>query len=371
LKKIIERFQLQLSPADLKWFEGGWRYFDGSASEYHQALDPQEVLEHGKGIWGGMMLPDSIPLLENGMGDSLCARFSYDGTLSEIIEWHHEGAGWRHYGYSIDQAIALDLIVYRQSEGVHDSKDSSLLAAVSPVAMNEMDCNRALTTKLADACRQIGTRRLAELVGASHDEFSVWFGEPAKIPASKCEQLAAILRLEPNELIKRDWHTALSKSQSVLKLRSDLAWPYGVAGRAFEELGRIEAAAELYKAGVKKLGSSSSFTEPWSLVSKSGTGKFAADRLLTLAYADLEPAIKQYLDAIAGKKVRDFWFAGGNAAATEGDFRTAYDCYFAVGWDIHYYNDMAEILKAIKTSAGLAGSPTLEAIGELHFSSLI
>ncbi len=81
MQEVTKRFHLQLSPSDKNWFEGGWRDFDGNASLYNQPLDPHEVLEHAEGIWGGMMLPDSIPLLKNGMGGSLCARFTNDGEL--------------------------------------------------------------------------------------------------------------------------------------------------------------------------------------------------------------------------------------------------------------------------------------------------
>jgi hypothetical protein len=371
VQKAIKRFHLQLSPTDQNWFEGAWRDFDGSSSLYNQALDLDEILEHGKGIWGGMMLPDTMPLLANGMGDYLCARFTNNGTLSEIIEWCHEGAGWRHYGYSIDQAIAFDQMEYRQSNDIGDPEDSQLLARVSRVAMSEAACKRAVRTQLEIGCRRVGGRKLAALVGVSWNELSVWLRDPSGMPAPKCEQLASALGIDQREMMRQDWEAALSHSQSVLKVRADLAWPYAVAGQAFERLGCPEDAVKMYEAGVKKLGSSSSFTAHWSSVSDSGTGKFAVDRLLALAKDDFELTVKEYLKAIVEKKVRNFWFTCADTATKEGDHNAAYEYLCAAGWDFYYSNDILEILQAMKASAKLAGFPTLEAILELHIGSLV
>jgi hypothetical protein len=98
VQKLIQRFNLQLAPDDLNWFAGAWQYFQSAASSYNQPLDPKATLECAESVWGGQMLPDTIPILANGAGDYLCARFNHDGTLSEIIEWRHEGYHWRHFG---------------------------------------------------------------------------------------------------------------------------------------------------------------------------------------------------------------------------------------------------------------------------------
>ncbi len=371
MQKAIKRFNFQLSPTDKIWFEGGWRDFDGSSSLYNQPLDPDEILEHAKGVWGGMMLPDTIPLLANGAGDYLCARFTNEGTLSEIIEWLHEGAGWRHYGYSINQAIALDQMKFRRSSGIFNDQDSQSLARLSSVAVSEAACKRALRSQLEDACRRIGGAKLARLVDVTWKEFGPWLRDPSGIPALKREQLAAVLGVDQREMVQQDWDAALLQSQSVLKLRADLAWPYAVAGQALERLGCPEDAVKMYKAGAKKLGSSSSFTTQWSAVSGSGTGKFAVDRLLALADGKLEFTIQGYVTATVERKARHYWLTNAEAATKEGDHEDAYQCLCAAGWDFYYSNDILEILQAMKASAKLAGSHTLEAIVALHIDSLI
>jgi len=66
----------------------------------------------GSGIWGGAMLPDTLPMLGNGCGDCLCLRFRPDGTVSEVIRWLHEVHVeflWKQFerGDSFDAALAV------------------------------------------------------------------------------------------------------------------------------------------------------------------------------------------------------------------------------------------------------------------------
>ena len=370
MRTVIQHFRLQLSPADQMWFEGAWRDFDGGACTYNESLDPGETLEHAERVWGGQMLPDTIPLLTNGAGDYLCARFTHDGTLSEVIEWLHEGARWRHYGRSINEAVAFDQMEYRQSGDVRDSEKSQLPAGLSPVAVSETACEKALMSQLEDACRHVGGTKLARLVGVSWEEFRAWLRDPSRIPEPKCEQLATALGINQREMVRQDWDTALLQAQSVLNLRVDLAWPYVVAGQAFERRGCPDDAVAMYKAGAMKLGSSSSFTALWSFVPHSATGKFAVDRLLTLASHNLEASLQKYVNATVERKTRNFWLNHANAATEQGDHRAAYQYLYAAGWDYYHSNDILEILHAMKASAKLAGSHTLGAILALHIDNL-
>ncbi len=370
MQNAIDRFRLELSASDRKWFEGSWRDFDGAASLYNQSLDPSETLGQARAVWGGMMLPDTIPLLANGFGDYLCARFTNDGRLSEIIEWFHEGVGWRHYGYSINQAITLDQMEYSRRNSSGEPQDSHPSAELSSVAISEDACKQAVRSQLEDACRRVGGAKLAKLAGVSWSELKIWLQDPSGMPLTECAQIAAALGLDQAEMIHQDWDAALLQSQSVLKVRADLAWPYAVAGQAFERLKCPDDAIEMYKAGVTKLGSSSSFTAHWSTASSARTGKFAADRLLALDSNNLESTVREYVKALINRKVRQYWFASADTAAKKGDHRGAYQCLFAAGWDIYYSNDILEILQALKTAAKLAGSHTLEAIATLHIDSM-
>jgi hypothetical protein len=368
MQEVIQAFHLRLRPDDRRWFDGAWRDFDGNSCMFNEALDPREVLERAKSVWGGLMLPDTLPILANGFGDFLCARFTYDGTLSEIIEWQHEGAHWRHYGYSIGEALELNRWEYRSSEG-DDSRSSLLPVGLSPVAACEAACAKSLSSKLREACHQKGGGKLAKLIGVDWKEFRLWLPDPSAMPVSERDRLAATLGMHPLEMVRQDWDTALTKAQSVLKLRTDLAWPYAVVGRALERLGFSAEAVKMYEAGARKLCSSASFTGDWRYAFTAGS-KFAVDRLLTLPKDTLDPSAREYVDAVANRRLRDYWLAQSKAATEEGNFNGAYEYLYAAGWDDLDCSGILEILQALGLSAKRADSPALEAILRLHIATV-
>jgi hypothetical protein len=337
MQEIIQAFHLKLSVDDARWFDGGWRDFNDEWSMFNEALDPREVLGGGVNVWGGMMLPDTVPILANGCGDYLCARFRHDGTLVEIVEWNHEETDWKHYGYSIREALALNRWNY-QFESQDYSHASLPIAGLSPVAICDVTCATALRNKLAEACLRIGVTSLSNMIGVRWQEFCRWLPYPSEMPASKREQLAGALGMQPEELIQQDWSTALAQAQSALRLRTDLAWPYAVAGRALEHLGHVDEAVKMYEAGARTFCSSASFTREWRGDFKIGS-KFAVDRLRELAKESLDPVAREYVDAATNHKLREYWLAQSQAASAKGDFKLAYENLYAAGWDDYFYSD--------------------------------
>lgn len=364
----IDRLHLRLSSHDRAWFEGGWHDFDGQESLYNEALEPAKTLEEGA-RWGGMMLPDTLPLLANGLGDYLCARFTSEGTLSEIIEWHHEGGNWKHYGYSITEAILFDRLEYVASNDIDSASSMYSSAEISPVAMMEMACKQALRSPLQRACSIKGGGKLAELANVSWDLFRTWLTDSLQMPEDKCARLAAALSMNPEEMIRQDWDTAQAEAQAVLKVRPDLAWPYAVVGRALERHGQLVPAIDVYKAGAMALGSSSSFTSTWMLTPHRETGKFVVDRLALFSEFDFEQDVREYVAAVLERKTRAFWLHRAKNATDRGDHAAAYQHLYAAGWDFLILNDIAEVLKALKTAAEGAGSPALAALAALRLSN--
>ncbi len=367
MHEAIRAFHLKLRPDDKLWFEAAWRDFDGERCMFNEALDPHEVLSCGEHVWGGQMLPDTIPILANGCGDYLCARFSFDGTLSEIIEWQHEGSNWRHYGYSICEALALNRWEYRNIEG-NDSENMSPPVGLSPVAAAEAACANALESKLQEVCHHFGGNKLANMVGVDWKEFRLWLPDPSEMPVPVRDQLASIIGVDPQELVIQDWDSARKHANAVLQLRTDLAWTYAVAGRAQERSGLADMALKMYEAGVRKLCSSTSFTDTWKHNLTIGS-KFAVDRLLNFPVDTLDPSSREYMVAVANNKLRDYWIAQSEAAVADGEFEAAYQCMYAAGWDDLYTDDILEILQALASLAKRASSPTLEAISSLHIST--
>ncbi len=367
MQNPLERLHLRLSLDDRAWLEGGWRDFEGMESLYNEALEPTNALEEAA-RWGGLMLPDTLPLLANGFGDYLCARFNGDGTLSEIIEWHHEGGGWKHYGRSINEAILFDRLEYAAVHNIDNGMSVRTSVQMSPLALREVACKKALTCPLKRACALKGVRKFAELADVSRDVFLTWLVDSSKMPEEKRNRLAAALSMNPEQMIRQDWETAQAEAQEVLAVRPDLAWPHAVVGWALERQGRLAQAVDVYKAGVKVLASSASFTSTWMLAPNRGTGKFVVDRLALLSELDFEQDVREYVAAVLERKTRDFWLIRAKNATNRGDHAAAYQHLYSAGWDFLYLNDIAEVLKALRTAAEGAGSPALAALAALRLS---
>jgi hypothetical protein len=169
MQNLIERLHLRLELEEQEWFQGGWQSFDGESACYNEAFDPNETADHAKHLWGGQMLPDTFPVLGNGMGDCLNVRFNGDGSILEFVEWHHEGGHWNHWGYSIQQALSLNHAKFDQSEGL--ILDPSSRATLSPIVIGEATCRRALKSRLHEECALKGGGRLAKQLGVEWSLF--------------------------------------------------------------------------------------------------------------------------------------------------------------------------------------------------------
>ena len=79
-----------------------------------------------------------------------------------MIEWLQERAYWRHYGYSINQAIAFDRRRYQRDENPIDGTEVSPSWGLSGVALSEEACEFAVRSQLESACRRIGGGKIAK-----------------------------------------------------------------------------------------------------------------------------------------------------------------------------------------------------------------
>src|SRR5690606_36855447 len=97
--KLAAHYGLQL-PADLRaWLDDEiWRHAGGA--EFSQPQSPDQLIEPDGSIWGGFMLPDTLPIVGNDYGDWLCLRIAPDGQVSEVLHWSHGGGDWIPYGRS-------------------------------------------------------------------------------------------------------------------------------------------------------------------------------------------------------------------------------------------------------------------------------
>jgi hypothetical protein len=300
------------------------------------------------GVWGGQMLPDSLPLADNGFGDSLCVRFRPDGRVREVVFWGHEGSYWYPCAPTIEEALATT----PEPEDVNLSVGTAF-----GVEEQRRLCRRALLR----TC--FGRSSAAELA-LPWPTMRRWMWDTASVPAEMRQRLAEKFHQPAEDLLRQNWLVAADAAESVLQTRCDLAWPYAVAGWAAERVGDIGKAVKTYAAGLVSLGSTADFTYTDGFESRS-LGKFASWRLLELAPAGLSAWCRAYLDAVPEFKERDFWLHQGEAQERAGKPLKAYWCYYRAGWDSYVY-PVTDVLERLHEAAVNASSRTLSELAKLH-----
>jgi hypothetical protein len=415
--RLSKQYHLNL-PADVvAWFDGElWK--DCSETGFGQPVEPAQVLDSNPSrLLGGMMLPDTLPILDNGCGDALCLRFNSDGTVSEVVRWEHEGGTWTPFGSSLCEALLLDAAITLMEELLDDreyrlddigyagwalawlegesqrpsirqvlSKQRALPimglleADVAETAVRRVLCQYCCTSGLQRYCRESGGNLLATNLGVQWPVFSQWLFDTGLIPKDMETRLAKTTRMSFDDLSQQDWRGAVGHAERVVALRTDLSWPFAVSGWAAERQGDLEVAIKYYSAGLPALGTTSDFTESWEKVEPGQKMKFVVDRLMELRDS-LPPEVLEndYFKAVMKSKhskdffdrVRRYWCERGALAEREGRYGDAYKSYYGAGWDILVLDDMDQILDGLIRNAEAADWPALASIASQHRQSLM
>jgi hypothetical protein len=414
--RLSKQYDVNL-PADVvAWFDGElWK--ECSETGFGQPVEPESLLDPNScTVWGGQMLPDTLPILDNGCGDTLCLRFNSKGTVSEIIRWLHERGNWTPYGTSLCEALLLDAAITLMEEPLDDmehrledvgyagwaldwldgvgqpssiqqivSKEDALPiiglleADIAETAVRRVLCQRCCTSGLQRYCHAVGGNRLATKLRVQWPVFSKWLFDAALIPKKMERKLAKATRMSFDDLSQQDWSGAVLHAERVVALRTDLSWPFAVLGWAAERQGDITAAIKHYFAGLPALGTSSDFTECWETIPPGQKMKFVAERLKEFGDS-LPPEVLEsdYLNAFVGAKhsrglferVRRYWCERASLAERERRYGDAYESYYSAGWDILVFDDMGRILDGIGRNAEAAGWPALARIARQHRQGL-
>jgi hypothetical protein len=418
--QLRRKFNVRLPPDVLDWFdEERWKM--EADTTFNQPIEPAAILDpHSSAIWGGQMLPDTLPVLSDGSGNALCLRFALDGTLSEVILWHHEGGGWRPYGRTLAEALLFDAAInlLRDSDdaaalsvtsakidspgfaewalrwartaeaddspgrnNIHLNKSAPSLSSLlqnglAEVAVRQELCRRCWSSELQQKCLQMGGQRIARGIGAEWPEFRRWLFDTQLMPPEYRERLSLLTRTPADELLRQDWPGAAYEAERVLSLRKDLAWPYAVLGWANERSGDLEAASGYYLAGLEALGTSEGFTAGWH--QRTGAQyKFVAERLLELQQTTTSPLAQQaYLSALTASRhpafgIREHWISKGQAAEQQEFYERAYYYYYSAGWDVLLTNDMNDLLNSLERVATQGGYGALAQLASHHRQSCI
>ena len=217
-------FHCTLPPDVAAWLDQA-EWADTGFNGFCERVEPEAILDPGScAVWGGQMLPDTFPVLTDWGSNTLCLRFSPDGTVSEVVAWMEDGQ-WHPSGTTFAQALVYDAARSVAEDldrfgvlGFDDSEEASaefplarwaarwiwpdieagaalygLLSgfegapALSPipvdlpeVAVRRDLCERCLRSGLADVSYDL--RVFAEGMGVSRDSICLWLADTAFSP---------------------------------------------------------------------------------------------------------------------------------------------------------------------------------------------
>ncbi|MDP6442791.1 MAG: SMI1/KNR4 family protein [Pirellulaceae bacterium] len=412
--QIAAMYDLRM-PADLAaWLDDEvWR--EAAGAEFCMARTPSQLLVPEPGVvWGGFMLPDTLPIISNQYGDWLCLRAASDGQIREIIYWCHRGGDWIPYGRSLSEALLYDaafrLNYDRRAEwgGVQEDDRNGLfraaewaltaidprrqparfwqsdhatdgpLAALRAAGVADTAVSRDLILHALESELKVrGTAHVASEMGLQWEpDFVSWVFDGALIPELTREELSRQLQTPVDQLTVQDWDRAEVLALEVIASRDDMGWAFDVAGWAAERRGDFAAALDLYWRGLHCSAFSDDtvrFRTHWF---PAEFGKFAAARMHVLRdHLPTDWAEDAYLQLFwAGdaeslhERVKQYWCGVADDQMDVGMHAAAYQSYYRAGWDIglRVVTDYSEILEQMAAAAAAAHYSALERIARLH-----
>lgn len=288
-RAIEERYALTLSADWAEWLDE-IAVGEVRGGEYCEPVHPSDLLSATpEVIWPGLMPPDLMPVVGNGMGDWLCARVGPESTIRELVHWYHGGGDRLPFGKTLAEAFVFDALRRRlpgsrrrlaipaeewsteslspdepiwpangaDGSGGTGSGDGAVStvgwalgklpprarqlfdAGLSPerlgseliaqsIAAEAVACDLVLGLIDSEVQRRL-TAQDATALGVSWDRECVrWIYDPATIPPGMAEGLAARWGIERARWEEPDWDGAARIAQKVCNLRSDLAWAWEV-----------------------------------------------------------------------------------------------------------------------------------------------
>ena len=421
-KIVADRFSVSLPPDVEEYFDSRvWKDFTEALNRcefshlggFTEQVDPERLLDPASAtVWGGQMLPDTLPILENGGGDVIAMRFSASGVVSELIQWWHEGGIWRPFGQTLAEAILCDVATTRfamEDDAIHDELSSErpaehwavnwvckttgptlvwpdslkgdrlcairsmLDADLCEHVLRQESCLSFLECGFQRSYRKMSGESLAEHLGLDWPSISDWYFDTSRIPVEYHAKLSELLNAPIDDLIRQDWDRAAEEARRVQSLRPDLGWPFGVMGWAADRLGDSASASTHYLDAIRAMGTSSAMSflrlERDFLVKRiNELRQYLSPEALKdpQTVAALLPPTREF----ASSNLRRFWMSEARKAEEVADHRRAYNCYYRAGWDDYCTDDMDLILDGLVRSAEGAGMTGLAHLAAHHRASL-
>jgi len=399
--RLEKKFNINM-PDDIRsWIDNDLHKNNCYGLEYGEPIDFEEYLENDEGyIWGGLMHPDTIPIVGNGCGDQLCLRIGKDGSVSEIIKWEHETSEWMPCGKTLAEALVFFTIIsdeleiednekkmfewLKEQTGIdlvdllekYDNETDRLQVLLDNniVAMSvyERLAENAMRTLFEKETMEDGYYEIVESLNISLDQFDAYCKRPETMPENVSIFLSKRFNTSIEKLFAVDWNLAKKYAGLAILQRENIAWPFLVLGDYELRHGNNDIAIDYYYRGVQSLKTTYGFTHTnsWSLGAQTD---MCAQRL-----ADMKDQISQDIsnDGLFLAKsnpefdgvlpLRKYWIEKAKQSEVEGKFELAYDCWYKAGWDDFYADDINEIIDKLIFCAAKCDFKALTTIGKIH-----
>ncbi len=408
---IAERFRLKLSPQWIDWFDHGIHTVDG-LGEFAEPSDPADLLcDSPECIWPGLMLPDLLPMLTNGIGDWLCARIGADNTIVEVVHWYHGGGDYMPYGSDLAQAIAFanlaDRFPWKRRDHAipaHPANvESDWASGISlwalqflpdelakvlhsqqaeppwvdhmlehGIAWEAVQCERALALIDNELRNHLQPAHVAGL-GVNWDrDVMRWMFDPQTMPHEWLGRLP--VQVNRGEELDRRWQQAGDVCREVIRKRNDLAWAWDIYGWSCSRRRDQHEAISAYVQSARTSVFSDQSIRFRTHFDSARCAKFSVARLAELGATDRLDA--DYYAALSGvsqpawrRNVTGYW-NGLAGASTSHESR--YDLFYRGGWDVgcESMRDYHQQLNQLVIEAQAAGQVARAEVAMTHLNCL-
>ncbi len=377
-RAISDRYRLCLSAELVDWFDSGVCDRLGG-SEFCEPAHPEALLDESpECIWPGLMPPDVLPLVGNGLGDWLCGKVSARGSIDEIVYWYHGGGDYLPYGKSLAEAIVFDTLADRlpgrrqllaipaecdpiQHNAIvsaplvtwalrHlpqpiselmdvDAAPERIAAALlrHEIAVDAVRCDAVLAA-LDNPVRSRMTHDKARKLGLNWErDIAKWMFDTDLMPAEIRIELANEWRDLGERPFAQDWSEVEQHCRIIASHRNDLGWVHDCLGWVAQRSGQPSTAVQHYNQASK----TSIFTDQSvrfrTHFDSEEFAKFSVARLVEMGLAhNVDPQYVRALSQTATPRWREgvvqYWLGqleSNTAAASD-----RYQMIFAAGWDV-------------------------------------
>jgi hypothetical protein len=389
---IADRYQLRLQPSWQHWFDVVAKEYSLPGCFRHAADVDGLCAARPNQIWPGFMLPDTLPLLNNGYGDWICVRIDEQDQPAELIHWYHGGGDWIPVGRSLAEAIIHDLVDLSRPV-----RKQMLRGAVESPRPNTItrDLSAPLMSWLSQSLAEIATTqsfnldRLLKLLSAGNyaESLELLIESGVAIDAATCDLIESIIQLAvPSEhgslhmMPVQDCNRIESMCSSLVQRRSDLGWGFSLLGWCQKSNQRKELACETFFNGRFASAFSDQSVRLRLHKFEQRFGKYSIAQLIRCESClptsmQEDDYLRIFLSSRDGDLhglVQQYWLSLARKAMHAGDFASGYNFAFNAGWDIGAASmaGYRQILETLHQAALQAGWQARAAVAKAHLDCI-